>query len=105
MEIVVTASELPLLPGARDNAETGLIPAGLYRNRDFIGDFCSIKETVPQYLADIFFDPQTSGGLVVALAEEEAVQLLKELQNNGNTNARIIGTVKTADRAGIRVMQ
>ena len=63
MEITIDAKRVPVLPGARDAALGGLIPAGMYRNRDFVGDLCETAPALPRELIDILFDPQTSGGL------------------------------------------
>ena len=59
---------VPLLPGALDSARNGMIPGGLNNNRDFIGDCVEFADAVPQTYRDLLFDPQTSGGLLVALA-------------------------------------
>jgi selenide,water dikinase len=44
-------------------------------------------------MAEIFFDPQTSGGLLIALPESQALPLLAELQAGGNLEAAVIGRV------------
>jgi len=99
----IDSKNLPLLDGALDNAAMGLIPGGLYRNRDYIGERCIIEDSVAQELADIIFDPQTSGGLIIAVPESEADLLLKEITDSGNRWARIIGKVKASDKPGILV--
>jgi len=101
--ITVNSGSLPLLNGALENAAMGLIPGGLYRNRDYIGNRCSIDESVSRELADIVFDPQTSGGLIIAVHENEADLLLKEIVDSGNRWARIIGRVDAAEKPGIVV--
>jgi selenide,water dikinase len=63
-------SAVPLLPGALDAARDGMIPGGLKNNRDFIGDCVSFADNVPEQNRALLFDPQTSGGLLVALAPE-----------------------------------
>jgi selenide, water dikinase len=57
-----------LLPGALDAVRAGMIPGGLNNNRDFIGDCVGFEESVPEEYRAILFDPQTSGGLLVAIA-------------------------------------
>ncbi len=101
--ITVNSANLPLLDGALENAAIGLIPGGLYRNRDYIGNRCSIDESVSREMADIIFDPQTSGGLIIAVPENEADMLLKEIIDSGNRWARIIGRVDAAGKPGIAV--
>jgi selenide,water dikinase len=94
LEIVVESKELPLLPGALHKASLGLIPGGMYRNRDFIGDLCTVGEGVPPELADILFDPQTSGGLLIGLSEADAPDLLSEMHAQGISEARIVARVR-----------
>lgn len=87
MTITLDHSKLPLLPEAVDMAETGIIPAGAYRNRDYLDDVVLVKETVPLAIEDILYDPQTAGGLLISLPEAEGLKLVKELEGA----AEIIG--------------
>ena len=104
IEITVESKKLPLLPGAVDNASMGLIPGGMYRNRDYIGDLCNINKNVKQELADIIFDPQTSGGLLIGLSVSEASKLISELHSNGIQDAGIIANVKTSNSQKIIIV-
>jgi selenide,water dikinase len=99
----IDSKNLPLLDGALENAAMGLIPGGLYRNKDYIGERCILEDSVSREMADIIFDPQTSGGLIIALPEAEAQLLLKEIKDSGNRWARIIGRVEASDKPGIAV--
>jgi len=56
----------------------GFVPAGAYSNRSFVGDNAAL-DGVPRAYQDILFDPQTSGGLVIAVAQKDAQQLYEEL--------------------------
>jgi selenide,water dikinase len=91
MEIDSTA--VPFFPEAKDLAEMGMIPAGLHRNREFRKKMVDIASTVPQFLQDILSDPQTSGGLLIAVPHEKAWILLEKLQDKGVAEAAIIGEV------------
>lgn len=75
------ASRLPLIEGALDLAEMGIIPAGAYNNRDYLQNRVRIGADVPLALADLCFDPQTSGGLLFAVASEQAEDLLDALRS------------------------
>ena len=90
--IRLDSSRLPVLGGARELAEMGIIPAGAYRNRDYVGKRLHVLEGVDQALSDLVADPQTSGGLLVALPQEEAEELLQRLLPVAPQSA-IVGTV------------
>ena len=75
------ASRLPLIEGALDLAEMGIIPAGAYNNRDYLQGRVRIGADVPLALADLCFDPQTSGGLLFAVAPEQGEELLAALRS------------------------
>lgn len=101
--INIDSKSLPILNGALENAAMGLLPGGLYRNRDYIGGRCTIEDSVLRELADVVFDPQTSGGLIIAVPEIEADLLLKEITDSGNRWAAIIGRVDAGEKQGITV--
>jgi selenide, water dikinase len=96
LEIIIYAKSVPVLPGAREAAAGGLIPGGMYRNRDFVNGLCVADASVPLETMDILYDPQTSGGLIMAVAESGAGALLAELKAGGIADAAIIGRVREA---------
>ena len=108
--IEVEAGEVPLMAQARDMARMGLIPAGAYRNRDFFGPRVCMAKGVPLDLSDVLFDPQTSGGLLVALPERDARQLVGRLREAGQPAAVIghacglSGAGEGTDRCSVRVL-
>jgi len=88
----IHASRVPLFQGIRDFVEMGILPAGLYRNRDFRMAMMDIRPECPPWIADVLFDPQTSGGLLIAVAAESADALLSRIHNRGIPEAAIVGT-------------
>lgn len=84
-------SAIPLLPGLLDLAADGLIPAGCYRNRDHYQRFVSLPDTDEIKLLPLF-DPQTSGGLLIALAPDQAARFTEEARQH-NIPATVIGRV------------
>jgi selenide,water dikinase len=101
--MVINAESIPIFEETRELAEMGMIPAGLHRNRDFRKDMVEIDSKVPQYLQDILFDPQTSGGLLIAVPEKKAPELLERLHEEGIKDAAIIGEVVGENKGRIRV--
>jgi len=95
-------SDLPLLPGALELCREGMIPGGGGRNREYYGRFVSISEEIADEMATLVFDPQTSGGLLIALPERQAEALLADLHRTGSTEAAIIGRV--AERAACAIV-
>lgn len=71
---------LPLIEGALDLAEMGIIPAGAYSNREYLEQRVLVDAGVPLAITDLCFDPQTSGGLLLAVGADQAEALLTALQ-------------------------
>ena len=82
---------VPVLPGAWQAADDCLYTAAGQRNRNHTGPFVRF-ENVPFAMQEILFDPQTSGGLLLAVAPEEAESLRDELQKAG-LPAQIVGEI------------
>jgi selenide,water dikinase len=101
--MVIDSAAVPFFPEARELAEMGMIPGGLHRNRDFRKNMVDIASSVPQYLTDILFDPQTSGGLLIAVPQSKASRLLERLHAGGVAEAVIIGEVVAEPRGRISV--
>ena len=86
------ASQLPVLPGAQENAQMGIIPAGAYRNREYLEQEITIDPTVEEWVVDVACDPQTSGGLLISLPREEANAMVAEMKGK-TLCAQIVGEV------------
>jgi selenide,water dikinase len=99
----IDSSAVPIFPEAKEYAEMGMVPGGLHRNRDFRQNMVDIDKKVPQFLQDILFDPQTSGGLLISVPKARASRLLKKLHSDGVTEAAIIGEVVVEPKGRIRV--
>jgi selenide,water dikinase len=87
------ASAFPLLPGALRLALEGYITGGCKRNRDYLADKVRASSSVPQDFNEVAFDPQTSGGLLIAVPEREAQALVRDLLAEGTLAAAIVGEV------------
>jgi selenide,water dikinase len=104
MSVILDSSSIPILDGAEEYADSGLIPGGLYRNRDYASSICAVSESVWQAVADIIFDPQTSGGLLISLPRNDAELMLQEMHSSGIAFAAIIGEVRSLDRRGVVIV-
>ena len=92
-EIVLFSERVPFIPEAKEYAAMGLIPAGSYATKHYCEGLVDIAPKVETTFLDLVFDPQTSGGLVIAVAEAHAEECLEELREEGIVSAAIIGEV------------
>ena len=72
---------IPFHQEALEYADMGLVPAGAYRNRDFCEKAAEVRGDVSRAMQDILFDPQTSGGLLIAVDERDGEALLREMKS------------------------
>lgn len=92
MQITIYSGNVSLIEDVLDFARMGMFPAGAYNNKKFFEAGVSVKSNVDAIIADLMFDPQTSGGLVASMSETSAKNCLKALIDMG-IDARIIGEV------------
>ena len=90
--IRLESGALPLLPGALELAEMGIIPSGAYRNMDYVKPRLHVEPTALQARVDLIADPQTSGGLLIALPRPQAEELVERLRPTAPVSF-IVGTV------------
>lgn len=76
---VIETKNIDLLDEAYSMAKTGVLPEGLYRNRSFAESFVNVCE-VELAVQDMLYDPQTSGGLLMAVSQNDADKLFEELK-------------------------
>jgi selenide,water dikinase len=72
-----------LLEGALDCIRADNIPGGLTNNRDFAECVVGYEDGIPEELRTILFDPQTAGGLLIAVAPEHSPDLIRSLKAAG----------------------
>lgn len=103
VSIEINHKNVPILDGAIDMANMGIIPAGMYRNKEYISKHVEM-ENIDTSIEDILYDPQTSGGLLISVREELAEELVKDIKLNGGIEAKIIGSVKNKSKKYITVI-
>jgi selenide,water dikinase len=79
----IRAGEIRLLDGALECVHAGYIPGGLKANREFAECLVAYEGDIGDDVKTILFDPQTAGGLLISVAEEDAVELVRALNAAG----------------------
>jgi len=102
--IVLEARALPLLPGARRLARQGCLTGGCRRNREYLDNKTSIDRSIPRDLVEVALDPQTSGGLLIAVAADQADALVDELRAKGIDTSRRVGYATAAQEVSVRLV-
>ena len=93
VSLEINARSVALLPEAAEFAGMGFVPAGAYSNMEYVGDEVD-RGDIPDYLCDLLFDPQSSGGLLFSVPGDEAPAMYRELREAGiGTEISVIGTV------------
>jgi selenide,water dikinase len=88
----LSASQVPLLEGTLDCVRAGHIPGGLKANREFAECVVDYVNDVPEEMRTLLYDPQTAGGLLIAVAAADADRLLSALRS-AEVPAALIGEV------------
>ena len=99
--IQLETQSLPLMEGAAELARQQVLTGGGSRNLDFVKP--RIADSAPQELVDICADPQTSGGLLVALPQEDAEKLLAKLRIHAPASC-IVGRVLPREEASVVIV-
>jgi selenide,water dikinase len=100
--IEIDSAQVPLIAGALELAGQGLLTGGDKSNRQYVGDDVQIDPGVDIDLVKLLFDPQTAGGMLIAIAADRAGDLLERLHENYPV-ARIIGRVREKSAKSIFV--
>jgi selenide,water dikinase len=90
--IEIEAVRVPLIKGALELAGAGLLTSGDKTNREYVEEKVEIASAVDLNLVKLFYDPQTAGGLLLAISADKAAELLEELREN-YPRAEIVGRV------------
>ena len=95
----INSAAVPIFTGLQELVETGFVPGGLYRNKNFRISQIETADTCPAWILDVFFDPQTAGGLFFSLPQEQAQNLVEKMRRSGIGDAAVVGEV-VADHPG-----
>jgi len=99
--LVLRAGAVPILPGALEYARRGFLTGGASRNRQALAEAMRVDPDVPAEVEDLLYDPQTSGGLLMAVPKGRASWLEKRLKEDGFSCWRI-GHVEEGEGITVR---
>lgn len=102
--MLIHASSVPFFPEIQELVVKEIVPGGLERNRQYREKLVEIDPSCPDWMVDIFFDPQTAGGLLIALPESQAEVLVERMRSNGIAEAAIVGEIISKPKGKIRVL-
>ena len=102
--LVIESQKLPIMHRAPRLAEKGYITGGCKRNRDYLKDKITVEKSLPEGIVEVAFDPQTSGGLLIAVAKRLAAKLIEDLQAAGVTAATQVGYATSLQKPWVRLV-
>jgi selenide,water dikinase len=98
-------NQIPLMNGLQRWAEAGLVPGGACSNREYRENLLDIEFNLKDWMLDVIFDPQTSGGLLIAAPETVAGEMVERIRASGFPNAGIIGEVVAEPKGRIIITE
>jgi selenide,water dikinase len=104
LRIVLSVDDVPLLARAKELAQEGFVTGASQRNWASYGQEVELPKGLPDWRKALLTDPQTSGGLLVAVAPERAATMLRIVQDAGCPAARVIGKAQPG-ASGITVTE
>ena len=94
LSVQIELEELPIFDEAKSYLKNpSFLPGGFYNNRSYSGRYISAPDSIENELYNVLFDPQTSGGLVIALPELEVERFLQQLEESYLYRGWVIGQV------------
>jgi selenide,water dikinase len=102
--LVIESAKLPLLHRAPRLAEKGYITGGCKRNREYLQDKITIEKSIREGLVEVALDPQTSGGLLIAIGKKQATKLVEELHAAGVQDATEVGYATSLQKPWVRLV-
>jgi selenide,water dikinase len=102
--LIFESGKFPLLHRATRLAEKGYVTGGSKRNREYLKDKITIEKNLRQGLVEVALDPQTSGGLLIALPQRDAPKLVSELHERGVKAATVIGYATSLQKTWVKLV-
>lgn len=89
----VHVDKVPLFEGVLDYIKEGVISGAIERNREYASQYVELEGSIPEEMIEVLYDPQTSGGLLMAVKPEIAPELISRLRARSFQEAAVIGVV------------
>ncbi len=102
--LVFYANQMPIFAGAEELAAQGFLTKGDRSNREYLQGCVQIEENLSENRVRILFDPQTSGGLLIAISPQVVEDFVAELRRDGVPEAQIVGRVAKENPQQIAVV-
>jgi selenide,water dikinase len=97
LRLVFRFDDVPLLSQAAVLSEAGVVTGASHRNWASYGGEVELSPNVPDWQRHLLTDPQTSGGLLIAVAQRHGVALVNKIRDAGYASTRIIGHAEEGD--------
>lgn len=102
--IEIDVEKVPLIQGALDAASDGHVPGGLYTNQHYVRRRAALVSRADGHTLSLIYDPQTSGGLLIAMAPKVVEAFDRIMREHGHTAQRVIGRVIDAEEKPLRLV-
>ena len=100
----ICSRDIPLLPGALELAQRGVVSGGVVRNREYVEGAASWDGDRDSALTSLLLDSETSGGLLIALGADEADQIVRRLREKGHPFTTVVGEVEADNGTPLRIV-
>jgi selenide,water dikinase len=91
LTLLIDAKAVPVFPGALELVREGVFSGGCNRGKQYLAERVRVEKAVDEALANLFFDAETSGGLLLAMPEAEAEKAVRRLRDAGAPCHQVIG--------------
>ncbi len=99
----IDSNSVPLLEGAKELAAMGIIPAGMYANKRHVEPAIKELSSIPPEIMDLLYDPQTSGGLLIAISEKDVDEAASRLMKIDKNPWAVVGRITEKREYGIYI--
>ena len=99
----IDSEKVPFMKRVDELIKEYCFPSGAYSNEKYFEGYVNFEKEMEDYKKLSFFDPQTSGGLLISVSEDKAYELLENINNRSEIKACIIGKVLEKDKEEIYI--